>query len=401
MSLLISQVNDARKGHARTCIFAPVGDGRQLSVFLKQVERLGLDKREVDFLFIYRDIYDIQDTGLSALYFVENYPIGTSGCFFAGQKLLYELGYSVIVSTDLDAELDCVETFDSIVYLARENKKAVFTRSIFNENTSKQLAYNVNDWAAFPREFFEEVGFSTPYMWRGGEEYELLTRIIKTTRRKYDAMLAGSGIWPFPGYIVHSGGYTHPFVGFSIYHKLVERKKYCPYVSGILRAIMFVSEYDKMALPKFILWYMFYGFFADLLNDKTLNQALKTSGRFELLRTIDEMPVQFKIEKIKEIGEFSNTSMARVVYLPFSLLALAIFGSYRLYTDKITLLTNRATFVLGLVKATLNAPFRLGEAVARILEWKSERKKVVFPVKPTNADDAESIYRNLVCQTRL
>jgi len=400
-SNLISQVNDARKGHARVCIFAPVGDGRQLSVFLKQVERLGLDKREVDFLFIYRDIYDIQDTGLSALYFVENYPIGTSGCFFAGQKLLYELGYSVIVSTDLDAELDSIETFDSIVYLARENKKAVFTRSIFNENTSKQLAYNVNDWAAFPREFFDEAGFSTPYMWRGGEEYELLTRIIKTTRRKYDAMLAGSGVWPFPGYIVHSGGYTHPFVGFSIYHKLVERKKYYPYVSGILRAIMFVSEYDKTALAKFVMWYTFYGFFADLLNDQALKQALKTSGRFELLREVSESQQWFKIEKIRETGEFSNTSISRIAYLPLSIISLAIFGKYDLYTDRITLLVERPKFIINLLKATLLIPIRKLEALSRIMEWKKERRKVVFPVKPTNADDAESVYRNLVCQTRL
>ena len=383
MSLLIEQVSDARKGHAKVCVFAPVGDCAQLNVFLQQVERLGLDKREVDFLFIYRDINDIQDTGLSALYFVEKHPIGTSGCFFAGQKLLYELGYSVIVSTDLDAELDCVETFDSIVALAMERKIAVFTRSIFNENTSKQIAYNVNDWAAYPREFFETVGFSNPYMWRGGEEYELLTRIQKKHRNKF---------------MVHSGGYTHPFVGFSIYHKLVERKKYYPYVSGILRAILFLSEYDKMALPKFVLWYTFYGFFADLLNDPTLKQILKTSGRFELLRTIDEMPVQFKIEKIKESGEFSNTSISRVVYLPFSLLALAVYGRYTLYTDRITLLTGKGSFILGLVKATLNAPFRACEAIKRISEWKSERKKVVFPIKPSNADEAELAYEKMINQ---
>jgi hypothetical protein len=385
-SILIEKILDARKGHASVCIFAPVGDKAQLNTFLKQVERLGLDKREVDFLFIYRDIADIQDTGLSALYFVEKYPRGTSGCFIASQKLLYELGYSVIVSTDLDAELDCIETFDSIVASAQMRKVAVFTRSIFNENTSKQLAYNVNDWAAFPREFFEEVGFSTPYMWRGGEEYELLTRILKTHRDKF---------------MVHSGGYTHPFVGFSIYHKLVERKKYHPYVSGILRAILFVSEYNKTALAKFVLWYVFYGFFADLLNDKALKRVLTTSGRFELLRTVDDAPNWFKIEKVKETGEFSNTSIARVVYLPFSLLSLAFFGRYDLYTDRITLLAGRASLLFGLVKATLLAPIRACQAIVRIKEWKEEKAKVIFPPTPINADEVEKLYKHLVCHSRL
>jgi hypothetical protein len=338
---------------------------------------LGLDKREVDFLFIFRDISDIRYTGLSALYFIEKYPIGTSGCFFAGQKLLYDLGYSVIVSTDLDAELDGVETFDSIVALAIENKKAVFTRSIFNENTSKQLAYNVNDWAAFPREFFDEVGFSTPYMWRGGEEYELLTRLLKTHRDKF---------------MVHSGGYTHPFVGFSIYHKLAERKKYCPYVSGILRAILFVSEYDKTALAKFILWYVYYGFFADLLDDKALKQALKTSGRFELMREVQDAEQWFKIEKIKETGKFSNTSISRIVYLPISIISLVLFGKYDLYTDRITLLMGRSKFITNLIKATLSIPIRKLEAISRITEWKKERKKFVFPITPLNADEAEQIW---------
>lgn len=381
MSLLITQVKDARKGHAKVCIFAPVGDNAQLNVFLKQVERLGLDKREVDFLFIYRNMDDIQDTGLSALYFVEKHPIGTSGCFFAGQKLLYELGYSVIISTDLDAELDSPETFDSIAWLAMDTKKAIFTRSIFNENTSKQLAYNVNDWAAFPREFFDEVGFSTPYMWRGGEEYELLTRILKTNRNKFT---------------VNSGGYTHPFVGFSIYHKLVERKKYCPYIAGILRAILFVSEYDKKALPKFMAWYVFYGFFADILDDKAIKGALRNSGSFKLLGKPEDEKEWFKIEKVREKGEFSNTSFTRVAYLPVSLLSLAIKGQYVLYTDKITLTQRRLKFIAGIAYAALNLPLRAIESVLRIIEWKKERMSVTFPATPENADQVEKDYLSML-----
>ena len=389
-SVLVKQVRDDRRGDAPICVFAPVGDATQLDVFLKQVKRLGLDMCldmcEVDFLFIFKNIADVKETGLSALCVVETCPIGTSGCFFVGQTILYQEGYSVIISTDLDAELDSAETFHSIALLANQKNVAVFTRSIFNENTSKQLAYNVNDWAAFPREFFEEVGFSTPYMWRGGEEYELLTRLLKTNRNKF---------------IVHSGGYTHPFVGFSIYHKMTERKKYCPYVSGILRAILFVSEYDITALPKFVAWYVFYGFFADLLDDTSLKQALQTSGRFELLRNVENAHLWFKIEKIRESGHFSNTSFTRVAYLPTSLISLALTGSCNLYTDRITLLKSKKQFILGLVKATLMIPVRTIKSVVRIYQWKRERKKVIFPVKPKDVETVESIYRNLVCQTRL
>jgi len=378
-SELIKLVADSRKGWSDVCIFAPVGDAIQLKVFLKQIERLNLDKRQVDFLFIFRNLDDIIKTDLSAMYYVETCAIGTSGCFFAGQKILYEMGYKVIISTDLDAELDSSETFDTMVAFAKMKKIAVFSRSIFNENTSKQLAYNVNDWAFYPREFFDEVGFSTPYMWRGGEEYELLTRIHKLHPDKF---------------MVHSGGYTHPFVGFSIYHKLIERGKYYPYVSGILRAILFVSGYDRLATVKFITWYMFYGFFADMLDDKSLKKVLSTSGRFELLREVKDSEQWFSIEKIKESGHFSNTSITRVAYLPLSFISLLLFKKYELYTDEVTLLVSRKKLLFGLLKAIFMMPLRKLQAISRHMEWK--RIKIAFPPKPDNSDIVQETYHNII-----
>ena len=386
-SCLVEEVSD-RRSHpgASIGIFSPVGDLEQLELFIRQVKRLGLDKdKNVDFLFIYRQGLKFPEYGLSALHVSEKCPIGTSGCFFIGQRLLYSLGYDVIVATDLDAELDSKATFEEMVKTAREKKKAVFPLSRFEENTSDMKGYNVNDWAVFPRNIFEQVGFSTPYMWRGGEEYELLTRLRSS----------GSPLEVFA-----KGYYDHPFVGFSIYHKLVERKKYYPYVAGILRAILFVSEYEKKAILKFWLWFVFYHFYADLLGDKALEKALGESGKFTILDGMDYSTEKnwFSISKVKEKGSFSNLSILRVGYLPASLVSLSISGSFDIYTDRVKLERPRSEFMLGIAKATFLFPLRLIQAPFKIASWKAERKKFVFPVFPNNAPEAELAFKGMVCK---
>ena len=389
-SVLVEKTRDCRSNaNAPIGLFSPVGDLGQMEMFVEQMRKLGIDKdKNIDFLFICKQGLECPDVGLSALYVEELCPIGTSGCFFEGQKVLHGLGYEIIIATDLDAELDSKTTLDEMVKIARETRKAVFPLSIFEENTSKQLAYNVNDWAVFPRNIFDEVGFSTPYMWRGGEEYELLSRLRHAGQK----------------YVVYTdGGYRHPFAGFSIYHKLAEKNKYYPYIAGILRAILFVSEYDRKSSLKFLLWFVFYSFFADLLGDRILKKALAESGRFTTLQGTDYSTERdwFKISKIKKQGSFSNLSPLRVAYLPLSLARLALFGSFDIYTDRVALLRPRWEFAFGVAKASVLSPIRLFQGIQKAAEWKKERKKIVFPVMPGNAMEAEAAHKTLVTSRKI
>ena len=119
------------------------------------------------------------------------------------------------------------------------------------------------------------------------------------------------------------------------------------------------------------------------------------------MHKIDDAPAWFKIDKITETGEFSNTSKTRVTYLPLSLISFLVLGRYDLYTDRITLLAGRASLLLGLAKATLMTPIRACEAILRILEWKTEKNKVVCSPTPENAGGVENVYKQLVCHSKL
>ena len=381
---LMHGVQDRRHNkNANVVIFSPVGDMGQMEEFLAHMKKLGLDNDSgIDFLFLYRPDLEFHPTKMSAVHAHEKHPLGTSGCFFLGQAAAYGLGYDYIVITDLDALLDSKKTLYAMLEIAKRKKKAVVARTFFPENTTNQVAYDVNDWCVYPRQVFELVGFSTPYVWRGGDDYEFLERL-----RHHGSALEVYGL----------GGYTHPFVGFSIYHKLHESAKYYPYIGGVLKSILFVSKYDLMAAPKFVLWHVFYSFFADVTLDSGLKEVLGSCSRFRIIpKHGNPSSKWFTISKIREKGDFSNVSATRVFYIPASIIRLALFGEFDIYTDRVRLTISRSSFVIGVLRATALSPYRLLQAIVMLLGWDRESKKVIFPIKPDEAVKAMEIYRKFV-----
>ncbi len=122
---LIENISDLRKGTGKKMlIFSPVGDLAQLEGFHSHVTALGLDQ-EADFLFIYRQGLAAPRLPFSAIHSFEKYPLGTSGCFFAGQYLSYLLGYDILVVADLDAILGSKKDLDGMVALAKKSRCAI------------------------------------------------------------------------------------------------------------------------------------------------------------------------------------------------------------------------------------------------------------------------------------
>ncbi len=259
-SKLLDKPQDMRrKPYKDIVIFSPVGDMAQLDGFAKHVKELGIDK-DADFLFIYRQGLEYKDYGLSALSFTEKMPIGTSGCFFAGQAMSYALGYETIVVADLDAFLDSKKTFDGMIAQAKQSGKAIVPLSK-SPKEEKPLPnyFVVNQWGVFPRAVFEKVGFEIPYTYKGGEDWEFSNRL-----KHYGQVN-----------IYKDGHASHEKIGMGIKEKLKNPKKYYPYLKGLMIAFSVSWQYDWVSYLRFFAWFCYYNTYAIMLEDKALTKTVR------------------------------------------------------------------------------------------------------------------------------
>lgn len=369
VEVLFESIIDKRskKNKRKIIIFCPIGDSEQLLNFVKHIKNIGLNKRrDIDFLFIYRKGMDYTDlSGFSAIHAIEKYPIGTSGAFFAGQAYCYELGYDFIITCDADSVIDSAKTFDSMLELAEREKKVV-SAPIFETTEQKtQKCTNPNGWGFFPREIFEKIGFSIPYTWRGGDDFEMAYRLDR----------AGMRIWYPHGKIFHS------LSGFTIYHRIVERNKYYPYVTGISRAMLFISEYDLKYLVKYCIWYVFNRFFAVLLDEPELGESVDISSVMQIrIKQNSKQNQKIKIEKSETVRKYSTFGHQRYVFVPLSIISILINGSCEVNNQRIILLMSRWKYVIRLVAATVLIPIFFFLSLSKIVIWQKERKKVVYPI---------------------
>ena len=336
-SKLLEKPKDMRTTpYKKTIIFSPVGDLAQLDGFAKHVKSLGIDK-EADFLFIYRQGLQYKDYGLSAVHMAEKVALGTSGCFFSGQTIGYELGYEVIVIADLDALLDCRQSFDQMVKIAKEKKMAVVPLSKSKEEKSYTKGYvTINQWNPIHRTVFERAGFVNPYNWKGGEDYEYILRLKKNKL-----------LYQYTG-----GSAIHPKWGPTIYHKIIQREKYYPYVAGLLRGMLTASRSSKLQVLKYFVFYCYYYFFGVLFDDNDLIHTTAMAHKLGKIR-IEKQKMKndvFKIEKKHLTANFPEDS-SRGLFIPISVIQLLILKKTASYTDEIILTEMRLSFLCSIIKA--------------------------------------------------
>jgi hypothetical protein len=202
---------------------------------------------------------------------------------------------------------------------------------------------------------------------------------------------------------IFAGGSTvHQFSGFTVYHKMAEKRKYYPYINGTLKALLFAGKYRRVHFARYLLWYVFYMFFADAFHDRQLGRRLEFSHRLVLLPNEEFAPTAaFSISHARAKGAFSNASSLRAIHVPLSLASLLLFKKYEIYTDTITLKESRAAFLLGLALASLLVPFRLARAVLNLASCQGEMKKVKFPIYPKDLGASVEIFLKLVRDRRL
>lgn len=351
---------DTRRGKRKEIvIFSPVGDLGQLDGFCHHVKRMGMDK-DADFAFIYRKGLQYKECGLSSVQATEKYPLGTSGCFFAGQVMAYRLGYPIIVVTDLDALLDSRKTLMEMISIARREGKVVSPVSANAENPGVSGASNMNQWSVFPRHVFETVGFSIPFFWRGGDDYELLWRYKSLGKTA----------------VYRQGHALHPISGHTVFHKMLERKKQYPYVASLLKALLYMKEYQPAAERKFIFWYAYYSYFSDVFGDGGLRKVLKASGKFVRPVVDESRPALFEIRQGKRCGKFEGWSPKMLASTLASPFLLALFGEYCIYRDRVVLKAPRMTIFCRGIAACALAPFRLLEAFMVIAAWDDDKGRL-------------------------
>jgi len=382
LNLLLSSFLLNIKKKKDIVIVCPVGDVEELKNFAKYLKNSGISKL-ADVVFVYKkglDFVPLED--ISALHIKEKIPLGTAGAFFAAAYAGYSLGYKIIAVTDIDAFIDSKESFSECVKLAKKENKVVFPLCTSQEdsNPQKTVSYGVNGFAFYPRSVFEKAGFYTPYMWRGGEDYDFMSRLNKTGL-----------LLPLTDIFIY-----HPRAGYTVFHKMAEKKKFYPYVAGLMKVFLFHSERSVFALLKFFTWFMFYAFFGDVFSDKDLLVMLSKCNQFTTEYNFTDQISKVEIKRVKERAAFPSSFFDKVLKEPKLLISLLFFKEARIYTDEIKLKISRVELFAGIIKALFLAPFRFVQAILAFIKWKKERRKVVYPVNVKNANEAIKIFADIV-----
>jgi len=378
---LLEGMEDRRRGKRDAVIFSPVGDLKQLSDFARHIAELGI-KDEFDFIFIYRKGLGYPEHGLSALHATEKMPMGTSGCFFAGSALAHQLGYKVLVIADLDSFIDSGRTVREIVRTAWEKKVAVVPLSKSPLEPHPQPGYAViNQWGAVPREVLESAGLETPYMYKGGEDYEFMARLNHA--RKLE---------------IYAGGFaTHPKEGRSAYSKMAERRKYYPYIAGLLKAFAFCARYEPAANLRYVAWRAYYSFFSDALCDPQLISVLERPDERARLDGLDATrPPLVSVRKLPFSHASENAGARKALSEAIGLALLLGRRRAEIAGEEVTLVGPRAALAFGIARAFFLLPVRIFQSVWGLRSLGRRLARVAFPAFPESAERAASDYRSLL-----
>jgi hypothetical protein len=378
---LLDRPEDRRSGRKEVAIFSPVGDLGQLNAFAAHIRELGIDG-DFDFIFIYRKGLAYQELGLSAIHLSEKNPIGTSGCFFAGQAVAHSLGYRAIVISDLDATLDSARTLREMLRIALEKKVAVVPLSKSPEEDRPRAGYAVvNQWGVVPREALDTVGFEAPYVYKGGEDFEFLSRLRSAGKL-----------------VIYTHGFaTHPKDGLSTYSKIADRRKYYPYVAGLLKAYVLCARRDLLAGPKYIAWSAYYSFFADAFAEPQLAKMLANPADRQLLDGLASGGTP--LVKVATRGGAKFTHCAGAVKAAgelIAIVALLAIGRAAVGSEDVLLAAPRQRLLLGIARAIALFPLRVVQSAASLSSLSRRFAALAFPILPGMEERAAQEYLSLL-----
>ncbi len=373
-NVFFSKIQDNRSSKKSIALFSPAGDKKMLELFVSIIKKQSF--KDFDVLLIYpKGAEFFNDDSLSIINAEEKLPLGTSGCFFAGQVFLYQQGYDIIINVDLDAIPSTPDLLSNLISKAIE-KKIVCVPLSASEEKIIPGRFIINHYGAFPRSVFDNIGFVTPYFWRGAEDWDMAQRLQKHNLIE----------------VVNSLHILHPLPASSVYHKLVSRKKYYPYLSSLMKA--FLLQGGVKNIFKYICWYSFYAFFSNVFSDQELRDSINYSSSFKLLDKISEKPF-LVIESSGSKSGFEQGYIGRLISNVKVFAGLVASGKGSLGSDTFSLPSGARTgFILRSLFSIIICPLYPLESLVHIAIWQSQKDKIIYPVKPSNLEESVSIYLN-------
>ena len=353
-------------------ICSPCGDKKTFENFVKMMHRLDISMDvNIDFLFVSPPDLDLSPmkTTLSAIYYKENIvKLGTSGSFFACQVAAYQLGYKIIIMTDIDVEMDDAKVLYDCIRLAKQTGKIVMPQCRARTTSDDTVSSSVWGFGTFPRAMIDKYGFCTPYFHRGAEDYE------------YNCKVA-------PDKIEYKNGFIyHPRVGNIFYTKAEFPKKFYPYMGALMKCFLLQGKYLH-----YVGWYMYNSFLSNIFNDIQLRYVLQTSNQFgNLWQNLTNNNRLFVIRKIKE-GAATKGKVGTILSV-FKSLPLFLLGKYvDYYTDRIFYVGNKMNLLKGILLAILKLPIEAIVAISLVGEWHEYYKgRLPYPIYPHNVGSAEA-----------
>lgn len=372
---LFSKFEDNRKKKHNIALFSPAGDRKMLKEFISILKKQTF--RDYDIFFIYPKGMDFyRDNSFQIIHAEERLPLGTSGCFFIGQAFLYNEGYEIILIADLDAIPSSEKMLEELIKEAKKSGCACLPFSKPPDSLETPCKYNVNQYGTYPREVFEKVGFTNPFFWRGAEDWDLMQRLKEKNLLK----------------IIDKFCVYHPTAGYTIFHKMMNKKKFYPYFSSIMKAFLFRCESNFLNIVRYMLWYLFYRFFSIVFSDKEMEEAIKNSCLFKIAN-YENNQSYLSIEKSKLNSTFGKNIVSKLAVNICILFNLITKGKADVYTDTIRLKNEkRFDVAIGTILAFFLIPFYAMESIWCFLRWKTERQRVVYPPMPQNIQEIASKY---------
>ncbi|VVB58875.1 Uncharacterised protein [Candidatus Anstonella stagnisolia] len=366
------QVNGKRKHDV--CVFCPVGELKFVAPFLEALEKQSF--REFDLLFVYRKgLAPANAKGFNALWVQEGGDYGTAGAFYLGQSFAYELGYEFVVLADIDAVVESQELIGKLVQAAKQDGKVHMP--VILEPNRKVGGENPNGFGCIPRGVFEKVGFSNPFFYRGGEDWDFVRRLRK------------AGLYvPEKNLVV-----IHPASGVGIFLDAQNSAKYATYYANGLKSyawapdakgtLRYCREFCKLAFFGCAFW-----------NSQMLLAAL--SWWSFARRRYSQAGVPFSLVQESHEGK-PGKKKDYVIFAELVLRGRSETANNAIVAD----VRGRAMLAAGALVGALLVPVFILAAGATLLLWQAEKRKAVGVASVGNIGQARMLMDEFAANGRL
>ena len=180
---VVSERVDRRKGRKETAIvITTYGNQALLREHLRALEKQSSGDFDVIIVYGERDV--VAESTLPILHIKERGRNGSSGAYYIGEKTALDEGYGIVMLADDDCMPESPNLVKSLAESARSGNKIVMPMLHKRDRGMKKTSIP-HYYGTFSREVLEDAGLTYFPLFFGGEDVELMYRMV---RAGYSAM---------------------------------------------------------------------------------------------------------------------------------------------------------------------------------------------------------------------